>query len=215
MSRVKYSDWLFDHDSDDDLTVFRFFDRESPGTAYVDWYEFEHPQLGKLEIGGWDIMNSFHNPPLHLLEKEVAPFPDWFVYQALLTARLELVEASATELGENTVLVRLVVANSGYLSTAGSEKALENAVVRPIVAEIALPAPAKLLRGKSREEIGHLDGRVGMMASPVFLGTGFDATDGKNSRACVEWLVKAQAGTHVDLTARQERSGTVTARITL
>ncbi len=215
MSRVKYSDWLFDHDTEDDLTVFRFFDRECPGTAYVDWYEFEHPQLGKVEIGGWDIMNSFHNPPLHLLEKEVAPFPDWFVYQALLTARLELVEARATRLGQDTVLVRLVVANSGYLSTAGSERALENAVVRPIVAEIALPATATLLRGKSREEIGHLDGRVGMMASPVFLGTGFDATDGKNSRACVEWLVKAQPGTHIDLTARQERSGTVTTRITL
>ncbi len=215
MSGVKYSDWLFDHDSADDLTLFRFFDRESPGTAYVDWYEFDHPQLGKLEIGGWDIMNSFHNPPLHLLEKEVAPFPEWFVYQALMTAKLELVEASATKLGEETFLLRLVVENSGYLSTAGSDKATENKVSREIVAEIGLPASAELVRGKSRQEIGHLEGRVGMMASPVFLGTGFDATDGKDSRARAEWLVKAAPGTEIELSARQARSGTVKALVTL
>jgi hypothetical protein len=215
MSGVRYSDWLFDHDAEDDLTVFRYFDRECPGTAYVDWYEFDHPQLGKLEIGGWDIMNSFHNPPLHLLEREVAPFPAWFVSHALMTAKLELVEASATRVGEGASLIRLVVENSGYLSTAGSDKALENGVTREIVAEIELPESATLLRGKTREGLGHLGGRVGMMATPVFLGTGFDATDGKDSRACVEWLVEAPPGTSVGLSARQERSGKVTACVLL
>ena len=71
-----------------------------------------------------------------------------------MTAKLELVEASATKLGEETFLLRLVVENSGYLSTAGSDKATENKVSREIVAEIGLPASAELLRGKSREEIG-------------------------------------------------------------
>jgi len=215
MSKVKYSDWLFDHDVDDDLKVFRFFDRECPGTAHVDWYEFDHPQLGKLEIGGWDIMNSFHNPPLHLLELEVAPFPEWFVYQALMTAKLELLEASATRLGEESFLVRLVVENSGYLSTAGSDKAIENKVAREIVAEIDVPGSATLLSGKTREEIGHLDGRVAMTASPVFLGTGFDASDGKDSRACAEWLVEGAPGTRIDLTAWQARSGKVYASVVL
>lgn len=215
MSQVKYSDWLFDHDVEDDLTVFRYFDRESPGTAYVDWYEFDHPQLGAVEIGGWDIMNSFHNPPLHLLEKEVAPFPEWFVYQALMTAKLELVEASATRVGQDRCLVRLVVENSGYLSTAGSDKARDNGVVREIVARIELPESATLLRGRSWEEIGHLDGRVGMMASPVFMGTGFDASDGRDTRACVEWLVEAPPGTSIELSAEQERSGRVTASVLL
>ena len=133
----------------------------------------------------------------------------------LMTAKLELVEAGATQLGEGAFLVRLVVENSGYLSTAGSDKALENRVAREIVAEIDLPESATLLRGKTREELGHLDGRVGMMATPVFLGTGFDATDGKSSRARVEWLVEAAPGTTIDLTARQERSGKVTASLVL
>ena len=113
MTGRKYSDWLFDHKPEDDLVVFRYFDKECPGEAYVDWHEFNHPQLGPVEIGGWDILNSFHNPPLHLLEKEIAPFPQWFVYQALMSAKLELVEASATRLGDGTYIIRLVVENAG------------------------------------------------------------------------------------------------------
>ena len=214
MSSQKYSDWLFDHKAEDDLTVFRFFDSECPGTAYVDWYAFNHPQLGPLEIGGWDILNSFHNPPLHLLEKEIAPFPEWFVYQALMSAKLELVEASATRLGDNTYLIRLVVENGGYLSTAGSDMATENGVSREVVAEIELPENAKLLRGKSWQEVGHLPGRVSMMASPVFMGTGFDAMDGRSCRASMEWLIEAAPGTTINVTARQERSGRLQQTIT-
>jgi murein tripeptide amidase MpaA len=214
MSSQKYSDWLFDHKAEDDLTVLRFFDQECPGEAYVDWYAFNHPQLGPLEIGGWDILNSFHNPPLHLLEKEIAPFPEWFVYQALMSAKLELVEASANRLGDNTYLIRLVVENGGYLSTAGSEMATENGVSREVVAEIELPENAKLLRGKTWQEVGHLPGRVSMMASPVFMGTGFDAMDGRSCRASMEWLIEAAPGTTINLTARQERSGKLQQTIT-
>jgi hypothetical protein len=180
----------------------------------VDWYAFNHPQLGPLEIGGWDILNSFHNPPLHLLEKEIAPFPEWFVYQALMSAKLELVEASANRLGDNTYLIRLVVENGGYLSTAGSEMATENGVSREVVAEIELPENAKLLRGKTWQKVGHLPGRVSMMASPVFMGTGFDAMDGRSCRASMEWLIEAAPGTTINLTARQERSGKLQQTIT-
>ena len=213
MTKTPYSDWLFDHEEEDDLAVFRFFDRESPGKAHVDWYEFEHPQLGTLEIGGWDVLNSFHNPPAHLLEKEIACFPDWFVYQALLTAKLALVEASATRVGDRAFLVRLVVENDGYLSTAGSDKAKANETTREVVAEIHLPETAALLRGKPWEELGHLEGRVAMMASPVFMATGFDAMDGRSSRAKVEWLVEAEPGTRLNVKARQERSGMVEATV--
>jgi len=213
MAKGDYSSWLFDHEPEDDLTMFKFFDKECPGTAYVDWQEFDHPQLGKLEIGGWDILNSFHNPPLHLLEKEIAPFPEWFVYQAMMAGQLELVDASAEKVGDNAFMIRLVVENGGYLSTAGSEKAKEHKTTREVVAEIDLPTGAKLLRGKPWEEVGHLDGRVGMMASPAFIGTGFDPMDGGSNRAKIEWLVEAAPGTKINVTARQERSGRVTATV--
>jgi hypothetical protein len=52
-----------------------------------------------------------------------------------------------------------------------------------------------------------------MMASPVFMATGFDAMDGRSSRAKVEWLVEAEPGTRLNVKARQERSGMVEATV--
>ena len=110
-------------------------------------------------------------------------------------------------------MLRLVVENGGYLCTAGSEKAKAHKTTREVVAEIDLPDGAKLLRGKTWQEIGHLDGRVGMMASPVFIGTGFDPMDGGSNRAKIEWLVEADPGTKITLGARQERSGRVSTTV--
>ena len=43
--------------------------------AHVDWQPFHHPQLGAVEIGGWDKMNYWRNPPPQLREREAARFP--------------------------------------------------------------------------------------------------------------------------------------------
>ncbi len=209
----KYASWLFEHSDEDALAVYKYFDKECPGTAYVDWYAFDHPQLGKIELGGWDIMNSFHNPPLHLLEKELAPFPEWFVYLALMSPKLELYKASIKPMGHSTYLVELVVENSGYLPTYGTQIAKDHKTARELVVEIDLPPEAKLIQGKPWEEVGHLEGRVGMMATPVFIGTGFDPMDGMASRKKVEWLIEAPAGTKITVGARQERSGKLAATL--
>ena len=58
--------------------------------AHVDWKAFDHPDLGAVEIGGWNRFHAFGNPPLQFLEREVAKFPKWLVWQALLTPKLEL-----------------------------------------------------------------------------------------------------------------------------
>ena len=63
------------------------------------WQPFDHPQLGRVEIGGWNRFHAFGNPPLPLLEKELARFPRWLLWQALISPKLELVHAGATRLG--------------------------------------------------------------------------------------------------------------------
>jgi hypothetical protein len=34
--------------------------------GHVDWRPFDHPQLGPVELGGWDDLSVWTNPPLHL-----------------------------------------------------------------------------------------------------------------------------------------------------
>ena len=44
----------------------------TPPASYVDWYPFDHPQLGAVELGGWHYLGIWTNPPLDRLRAEVA-----------------------------------------------------------------------------------------------------------------------------------------------
>ena len=85
-----YIEWMKDHPPEDDLKVLRWNDEKLDGKGYVDWYEFDHPQLGKVELGGWDVMYAWGNVPPHLLEQEIAPHSDWALWHLLISPRLEI-----------------------------------------------------------------------------------------------------------------------------
>jgi hypothetical protein len=198
----KYIDWFREHAVADDLKLLKWSDRKLGEDGYVDWYEFDHPQLGKVQLGGWDSLHTWTNPPGKFLETEIEPFPDWLVWQALISPRLELHDASVTALGGGAYRVRLVVANAGWLPTYVTKKALERKV-RGVVCEIEIPQGAKLETGKPREQLGQLEGRAykEAMLDP--------ASEGTEERLKVEWVVRAPPGARVKLLARHERAGTV------
>ena len=76
-------------------------DKELGGEAHVDWYPFDHPQLGRVELGGWNRLACFRNPPRKFLEREVARFPKWLTWQALTTPKLELLRTEVEKLGND------------------------------------------------------------------------------------------------------------------
>ena len=61
----KWIDWYREHPVEDDLKLISWSDEQCGGQAHVDWKPFMHPQLGAVEIGGWDKMNFWRNPPPH------------------------------------------------------------------------------------------------------------------------------------------------------
>ena len=86
----KWIDWYREHPVEDDLKLIKWSDEHCGGQAHVDWKPFLHPQLGAIEIGGWDKMNYWRNPPPNLREREAARFPKWMTQIALSLPRLEL-----------------------------------------------------------------------------------------------------------------------------
>ena len=52
-------DWFREHPLEDDLKLLKWSDEALGGKGYVDWYPFEHPQLGPVELGGWDAFYAF------------------------------------------------------------------------------------------------------------------------------------------------------------
>jgi murein tripeptide amidase MpaA len=204
----KFIDWYRSHSLKDDLTLLRWSDDVLDGRGYVDWYEYEHPQLGTVELGGWDHIFAFRNPPPAFLEREVARFPEWLVWSLLISPRLELYEAKAIPLGRDAYRVRLVVHNTGWLPSYGTKKALEKKILRGVVCEIEIPDGATLEVGESREVLGQLEGRA-------YKDAFMSAEDTTDDRVKVEWVVRAPRGGAVKLIARHVRAGTVSTEVVL
>lgn len=208
----KYIDWYREHPVEDDLKLLKWSDEALEGKGYVDWYEFDHPQLGKVELGGWDHLNAWRNPPFKFLEREIAPFADWLIWHLLISPHLEIYEVKVTPLAEHTYHVRLVVQNSGWLPTYVSKNALKKKLVRGVIAEIDLPDGASLKTGQQREELVQLEGRAYEASAATIWGLSNVST---NDRAKVEWVIEAPNSGTVKLTARHDRAGTVRTEIKL
>jgi len=209
----KFIEWYREHPIEDDLKLLKWNDEVLGGKGFVSWYSFQHPQLGPVELGGWDALYTWSNPPHGLLEKEVERFPAWLVWHLLISPRLVIREACALALGDDTWTVRLVVQNTGWLPSYVTKRALSNKLARGVVCEIELPQGARLETGKPREELGQLEGRAYKPAAPSgWAGWSGDVTD---ERLKVEWVVRAPARGVVRLTARHERAGTARTELTL
>jgi hypothetical protein len=195
--------WLGgDHPVDDDLKLVRWSDEHTGGRAFVDWYPFEHPQLGPVELGGWDKINYWYNAPFEQLEPEVAPHTEWVIYHALASPRLEVQKLETERIDERSYRVRAVVQNTGWLPTYVTQRALDRKLVGPVRAE---------LEGQPPRELGQLEGRTGQRASTTWWSYEPESKD----LAVVEWIISGEAGQTVTVTARHPRAGTARLSATL
>jgi murein tripeptide amidase MpaA len=208
IEEYKFIDWHREHPVEDDLKMLKWSDEALEGKGYIDWYPYDHPQLGEIELGGWDAVFAFRNPPKQFLEQEIALFPKWLVWTALISPKLELFEVTAKRLSPDTYHLRLVVQNTGWLPSYVTKKALERKLVRGVVCEIELPEGASLQTGKLREQLGQLEGRAYKHAS-------MSADDETTDRVKVEWVVNAPLGGTVKLLAKHDRAGAVHAEVEL
>jgi murein tripeptide amidase MpaA len=211
ISGYKWIDWYREHPVEDDLKLLKWSDEQCAGQAHVDWKPFRHPQLGMVEIGGWDKLNYWRNPPPALREREAARFPGWLTTLGLSLPKLEVLRAEVRALGPDTWRVRFAVANAGYLPSYVSKRAQERKVVRGTVFTIHLPHGASLVSGKEREIGAHLEGHAPKTSLQSFLPERQLTGD----RAVVEWVVRAPVGARLGLVATADRAGAVRTEVTL
>jgi hypothetical protein len=211
----EYIHWFRDHDSADDIKLLQWSDKELEGRGYLPWRWFDHPQLGKIEIGGWNRFHAFRNPPPERREAESARFPQWILWQALIMpklewrdTRLELIEESADTVSYK---VRAVVENSGWLPTYVTKQAIKRKLLRGLIAELDLPAGVTLVSGKQRIEGGELEGRSSV-PSPQSFSVGSNATA---DRAVFEWVLRAPRGSSIGIAVHHERAGRLSRQLSL
>ncbi|MDP1678668.1 MAG: M14 family metallopeptidase [Candidatus Nitrotoga sp.] len=209
----KFLNWYREHPVEDDFKLLKWNDEKLDGKGFVDWYPFVHPQLGPVEIGGWDVLYTWRNPPPNMLESEIRRFPKWLVWHLLISPKLELIEASAVSLGNCSYKIRLVVQNTGWLPTYITKRALTNKLTLGVVCEIDFPRNCKLIAGEKRVVHGQLEGRAHKPTSALgYVNWDADPTD---DRLKIEWVIDAPCGTLIKLIAKHARTGTVSAELLL
>jgi len=115
----------------DEYEQMRWNDETLGGKGFKNWTKFNHPQLGEVEIGGFNPKFYSQNPPPEILE-------DWIKRQAMFNLFLakHLPQIMITDIkvnkvvGENAYDVHISFTNEGYLPTA-----LKQAMLVKIVTE--------------------------------------------------------------------------------
>ena len=122
-----------------------------------------------------------------------------------------MLRAEVRAIGPEAWRIRFAVANSGYLSSAVTKRAIERKVARGVVFEIHLPPGVTLVTGLTRIVVPALDGHAPKNSLQAFLPDRQVTGD----RAVAEWVVNAPHGTRLALTAQADRAGKLHTEVTL
>ncbi|MHB0885541.1 MAG: M14 family metallopeptidase, partial [Bacillota bacterium] len=203
-----------DEDEDLDLALLRWNDRELAGQGFVPWQPFEHPQLGRVEIGGWRRKFFLQNPPPALLPGEAYKNLLWVLELAEACPLLRLEGVTATPLGAGLYRLEATVKNGGFLPTGGTAMAGRAKAVKPPAVEVEAPG-FQLVIGKGREVIADLPGvAAGALTSSYFGGSPDYVVETK-----LTWVLRREDGTggggRATVTIRSDRAGVARAAVDL
>lgn len=206
--------------TDDEIKLLQYNDEHLGGKGFVDWTPFDHPQLGRVEIGGWTHMYTFRNPPpvsfassdkaKQFLHDTIHTNCLFTLKHAACTPLLSVNDVTVVSLGADLYKVSALVANDGYLPTYMTQRALKHGTADEVAVSLDIPEDAEIIMGEAAANIGHLAGRDERNAPWSPWLQQWSATKKR-----VEWLIRAPKNTAVTVTASAQRAGTKSAQVTL
>ena len=167
-------------------------DKVMGGRAFAAYKEFDHPTLGKVEVGGWRPGVRL-NPPIEALPKLVDA---QFGFLGDLSAKLPtlaITDVKVEARGGGVFEVKATVANEGTLPTALAA-GVRTRKAPPVVVRLR-PGDAKVIGGKVLNRV--------------------DALAGSGGKQEYRWLLLSTAGEPVSLEASSPKAGRVVKSIEL
>jgi len=171
--------------------------RQHPDAGiFIPWRPFVHPQLGNVEIGGWDPIGRANVLPEDR-EETWRKAAEFILELAGHAPALEVRDAAAEHLGARLFRVRCRIANSGGLPTHITKLGASMSDAGCVAVEADLGPGVERVCGATRVELGAMAARS---ASRV-----------------LEWVFRAPKGrrSEVVIRASAPRAGSVRRRIVL
>lgn len=185
-------------------------DTEMDGKIFIDWKTFDHPQLGKVEIGGFTrkLFNPKYKTYTNVLCTPGPKYFDflekhtkWNLYLVSMSPLVKVTDIKVTPGQGGYYKVTAEVRNLGFLPTNISQQAIRNQTAKGVKVSIKLSG-ATLFSGKKTTNIGHLAGNTPRSAAPA---------------ADLEWVIYAGGSNKpaVVIKAVSEKGGTSTKKAVL
>lgn len=193
----------------DTLKIIKWADKNVHPLAFKPWTKFDHPQLGEVEIGGFDFKNMCQNCPPHLLFQEAQKVTNFILKAASILPRLN-VSASAENTSENIWKLNVKVGNAGYLPTYGMKEATKLGIIEDLKVTVE---GAEMVSGREVTKIGQLEGLSGVRTT---MSTGrFDTSYIAPREKLLTYIIKAPKGSCIDITVKGPRAGTCKTSVSL
>jgi len=190
--------------------ILKWVDENVSPDAFVKWHTFNHPQLGEVEIGGYDYKYVIQNCPHKFLQEEVEKLTSFMLRHVRCLPSLRIDEVKAEHLGGDLYRISAVVGNCGYLPTYLTREAIKLKVdVKPTVAL----SGAEVVDGKAEQTIDHLQGHSGISAKYIWSVPGTGAHEPVQRK--VSWMVRGKAGQEIGISVSCPSSGKASASVTL
>ena len=188
------------------LERLKWNDTEMNGKIFVDWQSYDHPQLGKVEIGGF--VSKTYNPksktylnmmcnPGPVFDEFLEKHAEWNNYLVSMSPLIRITELKAQKFGSGFFKIKAGIQNQGYLPTNVTQQAINNRTAKTVKANITLSG-GELIMGEKSVDMGHLRGN-------------------RSSPETVEWMIKADGNNKITITvdAVSEKGGTDTKKLEL
>jgi hypothetical protein len=173
-----------------DIEAIGRWDRDhNQGRCIGGWKPFTHPQLGAVEIGGYDPRFGIWNPPVEKIAEVCERQARVFFRIAALAPRLRAPALEAAPLGGGLTRVTATIENHGYLPTYVLSSSKELPWNEALRAHLTPGHGVTLAAGDAEQPVGHLEGwgRYEGGATPSFA-----RTEGAPVRKRVSWVVRGK-----------------------
>ncbi len=182
--------------------IYEFVKKHIGDRGWRPWKPFDHPQLGRIEVGGMVNIWAYRNPPEAMLEKVCRDNALFNLRHAAASPRVQVDSLETEALGVGLYKVRAVVSNHGYLPTNLSDVAVDKGIAKPVEVTVRVSG-GEVVMNPAQTEVGHLAGRNERFAPWSPWGQQWTAV-----ARVVEWLVRAEGPATIEVTARSEKGGT-------
>ena len=173
--------------------LLEWSDKKLNGQGFVDWQPYEHPTLGKVEIGGF-VPFVRTAPPVEEIKKAVDVHTDFFFDLLKKLPTLEIAEVKIKPLADELFKVEIFLTNRGWwpTSTAQGRRAR---TAWPIRVELKLSEGQKVFSGRRVTTVPYIEGSGAVKK--------------------VEWTIIGRKGSRLEVVAWTPRLGKVKKSIVL